>query len=99
MKKLLTLVALVSLFAVSNASAFWGRRGGDCCRKEVRTCAVAAPCVEYKPTIEAPAPICEKTVSNVVRVAPRKICQTSCHYVCPPGYDERGCENGNDSGY
>ncbi len=69
MKKLL--VAMISLLAVSNAFGFFGGRCGGC---KPAKCETSVTCEEK--------PVCYKMVRK--ELAPRKVCETTCHYVCPP---------------
>lgn len=84
MKKLL--VAMVALLAVGNA--FAGFFGCGSCRTGRTSCNT-----EYKTAECEPKPVCYKMVRK--EVCPRKVCETSCHYVCPnDSVREDGCDNG-----
>jgi hypothetical protein len=71
MKKLVLAVAAIAMLAVGNVVA----RG--CCPKE--------RCEKPKHTTScAPKPKCIKRCVVEKCVEPRKVCETVCHYECPP---------------
>jgi hypothetical protein len=72
MKKLLA-AALLSALVASNASA-WIFGGGCNGCKRARSCNVETTC-EAKP-------VCYKMVRK--ECPARKVCETNCHWVCPP---------------
>lgn len=71
MKRILV-SAVLSLLVVSNASAFFGRGGR--CGSPCRTASTEV-CTE-------PRPNCYKMVRK--ECPARKVCETTCHWVCPP---------------
>ncbi len=75
MKKLVVATVL-SLLAVSNASAFLGGRCSPCrTRRAVEECEAR--------------PLCYKMVRK--ECPANKVCRTQCHYVCPPDTIREEC--------
>lgn len=72
MKKLL-ITAIALLGVTSSAFGIFGRGCGGC--KSVRSCATNEVSCEAKP-------VCYKMVRK--ECPARKVCETNCHYVCPP---------------
>lgn len=83
MKKLVV-SAVLSLLMVSNASAFFFNRDCGGCRTRATVNEVNCE----------PRPVCYKMVRK--ECPARKVCETNCHYVCPPDTIREDC--GDDNG-
>jgi hypothetical protein len=72
MNKLVVATLILSALAVNSVSPFFGRGCGGCRVRPV--CNNVVECEEQ--------PVCFKMVRKECN--PRKVCETTCHWVCPP---------------